>query len=259
VVLHVSIDGVNTPVSEATISVTDDGLLRGDGVFEVTRIYTGRAFALDEHLVRLKHSAETIRLPVDTVAIKADVDKLIGSVGAIDALLRILVTRGGRRIVMIEELPKKPDSVRLSYVTYSPTRVLDGVKSLSYAANMLVTRLARESGYDDGLMVTPHGRILEGPTFALFWSVSDRLYTPPLSERILASITRNKVMELMDVSEKICTDEEIQQADGAFIVSSVREVLAVSAIEGRELTVPNPLADEAQIRLSKYISEALNG
>ena len=54
-------------------------------------------------------------------------------------------------------------------MTYAPTRVLDGVKSLSYAANMLCSRMARERGFDEALLVTPHGRVLEAPTSSLFW------------------------------------------------------------------------------------------
>ena len=54
-------------------------------------------------------------------------------------------------------------------VEYAPTRVLDGIKSLSYGANMLCGRLARERGFDEALLVTPHGRVLEAPTSSLFW------------------------------------------------------------------------------------------
>ena len=59
--------------------------------------------------------------------------------------------------------------MRLKTVTYAPTRILDGVKSLSYAANMLASRLAREEGFDEALLVTPHGRVLEAPTSSVFW------------------------------------------------------------------------------------------
>ena len=81
-----------------------------------------------------------------------------------------MLTRGGRRLLLTEPLPATAASdVRLGIVTYAPTRVLDGVKSLSYAANMLCTRLAQERGFDEALLVTPHGRVLEAPTSSLFW------------------------------------------------------------------------------------------
>ena len=115
-------------------------------------------------------------------------------------MLRIVITRGGRRLLLTEPAPAKPPGVRLGIVTYAPTRVLDGIKSLSYGANMLCTRLAQERGFDDALLVTPHGRALEAPTSTLFWVDSDgALCTPPLDEHILASITRDRVMRLLDV------------------------------------------------------------
>ena len=80
--------------------------------------------------------------------------------------------------------------------------MLDGVKSLSYAANMLATRLAREQGADEALLVTPHGRVLEGPTTSLFYVLDGALYTPPLEDRILDSITRRALFAVTDVRER---------------------------------------------------------
>ena len=159
----VILDGTVIDVDQAQISVTDDGLLRGDGVFEVARIYGGRPFALDEHLERMARSAATLRLPFDTDAVRADATALLAAGEPDDAMLRLVVTRGGRRIGMLETLPERPETISLATITYTPTRVLDGVKSLSYAANMLATRLAREQGADEALLVSPHGRVLEGP------------------------------------------------------------------------------------------------
>ena len=69
----VCIDGVLTDPADAVIPVTDEGLLRGDGVFEVIRVYAGRPFALDEHLARMTRSADGLRLPLDVDAVRADV------------------------------------------------------------------------------------------------------------------------------------------------------------------------------------------
>ena len=85
--------------------------------------------------------------------------------------------------------------MRLASITYSPTRILDGIKSLSYAANMLASRLAREQGFDEALLVTPHGRVLEAPTSSIFWVQDGDVLTPPLDDHILASITRAAVIE----------------------------------------------------------------
>ena len=155
-----SLDGAIGPAAETRISITDEGLLRGDGAFEVMRLYDGRPFALEEHLARLQRSCDGLRLPADIDALRAELAALLEAAGPVDALLRVLLTRGGRRIAIVEPLPARPDSARVATITFAPGRVLDGLKTLSYAANMLAGRLARERGFDEGLFVTPHGRVL---------------------------------------------------------------------------------------------------
>ncbi len=58
-----SLDGEIMLAGEATIPVTDEGLIRGDGVFEVIRVYDGSPYAFEEHLARLERSAGNLRLP----------------------------------------------------------------------------------------------------------------------------------------------------------------------------------------------------
>src|SRR5437588_1055735 len=219
------IDGEVMPVAAATIPAADEGLLRGDGVFEVMRLYGGRPFAYDDHMARMGRSAANLRLPLDVDAVRGDVDALLNRTGEVDALLRVLVTRGGHRVALVEPVPELPAAMRLGVVTFAPTRVLDGVKSLSYAANMLAGRLARERGFDEALLVTPHGRVLEGPTSSLFWARDGTLRTPPLSEHILGSITRARILETVDVVEEPCTREDLLGAEEAFLASTVREVM----------------------------------
>ena len=76
-----SVDGEIMPVAEATIPVTDEGLIRGDGVFEVIRVYDGTPFALEEHLARLERSAHNLRLPLDLEAVRADAHRLLAQAG----------------------------------------------------------------------------------------------------------------------------------------------------------------------------------
>lgn len=239
-----SLDGAIMLASAATIPATDEGLLRGDGVFEVVRVYDGQPFALEEHLRRLERSASNLRLPVDLETVRADANRLLAHAGAgpEHELLRIVLTRGGRRLLLTEPMPNTPEQVRLAAITYSPTRVLDGVKSLSYAANMLATRLARERGYDEAIFVTPHGQVLEAPTSSIFWVEDGGLFTPPLDDHILASITRRLVLETNQVDEASCTLERLMGAEEAFLASTAREVQPVSAIEGRTLDAPGPVS-----------------
>src|ERR671934_2716977 len=164
-----SVDGQISPTPKATIALPDDGVYRGDGVFEVLRLYGGRPFAVREHLDRLERSAATIDLPVERALVEAELDALLVEFGTDDAQLRILLTRGGRRILVTERLPEHAASVRLQTVTYAPSVILTGVKSLSYAANMQATRLAQAQGADEAVLVTPDGTVLEAPTATVFW------------------------------------------------------------------------------------------
>jgi branched-chain amino acid aminotransferase len=128
------LDGRTMPAQEATIPATDEGLLRGDGAFEVIRVYDGRPFAVPEHLDRLERSAANLRLDdVPRSELESEIVELLGERGGreFDGSLRIVLTRGGHRLLLTEPLPPTPERVRLGVVEYEPTRVLDGIKSLS--------------------------------------------------------------------------------------------------------------------------------
>src|SRR5256885_14215179 len=117
-----SVDGIISPTAQATIPLPDDGLYRGDGVFEVIRLYGGRPFALREHLDRLQRSAAAIELPTERSMIERELATLLTEFGTEDAQLRIVLTRGGRRILLVEQLPGRGAGGRLPTGTYSPFR-----------------------------------------------------------------------------------------------------------------------------------------
>ncbi len=256
------LDGKVMPATEAVIPVTDDGFLRGDGVFEVIRVYDGRPFALGAHLDRLERSAANLILgfPVPRAELEDDSERVLAERGGedFDGCLRIVLTRGGRRLLLTEPLPAMGEHARLGYVTFAPTRLLDGIKSLSYAANMLASRVARERGFDEALLVTPHGRVLEAPTSSLFYVAGDgALCTTPLEDHILASITRNAVLELTGAEERAVTADELLGCHEAFLASTTREVQPVSRIEEKELPAPGERTRECAAALREHIRAAL--
>jgi branched-chain amino acid aminotransferase len=253
-----SVDGAIGPAEEARIPITDEGLLRGDGAFEALRLYSGRPFALDDHYARLGRSCAGLRLAGDFDALRAEVAALLERAGPVEAILRIVLTRGGRRIAIVEPLPHRSAVARVMTVRFAPSRVLDGLKTLSYAGNMLAGRLAKEAGYDDALLVTPHGRVLEGPTWSFFWVRDGELLTPPLEDRILASITRSRIIALTGAAEEPCTLEDLHAAQEAFIASSVREVQPIAAIDDLRLpNAPGPVTLRAQEALAQAIDREL--
>lgn len=243
-----SVDGAVGPTAEATVGLKDDGLYRGDGAFEVIRLYGGKPFALVDHLDRLERSAGAIELSFDRAALEAEIDALLGEAGSIDGQLRLIVTRGGRRIAATEPIPDHPETLRLATVTYSPTVILNGVKSLSYAANMQATRIAKSKGADEAVLIRPDGKVLEPPTSAIFWvSPEGALRTPALDDGVLESITRDRLIKALKVEEGSWDVDDLRAASEAFLASTTREIQAVSSIDGTALpAAPGPRTREAQ-------------
>jgi branched-chain amino acid aminotransferase len=243
-----SVDGIVTPTAAATVSLKDDGLYRGDGAFEVIRLYEGRPFALADHLDRLERSAAAIQLEFDRAALEREIGALLIEAGEVEGQLRLIVTRGGRRIAATEQLPPHAETLRLATVTYNPTVILNGVKSLSYAANMQATRLAQAQGADEAVLVRPDGTVLEPPTSAIFWVSPDgTLRTPTLDVGVLASITRDRLVKALQVEEGSWPVADLRAAQEAFLASTTREIQAVAAIDGEALpAAPGPRTREAQ-------------
>jgi branched-chain amino acid aminotransferase len=254
------VDGTILPADEATIGVTDLGLLRGDGVFEVISVYEGRLFAMEDHLRRMANSAQNLRLEIDLGAVQADIDALLAEAGPVTGAIRFLVTRGGRRVGLVEAVPAEREPLLLACIEYVPPRVLDGVKSLSYAGNMLATRLAIEKGATEALLVTPHGRVLEAPTSSLFVSLDgETLVTPPLSDRVLDSITRRRLLAMLPhAREEVVTRDELRGAREAFLASTTREVQPIARIDEDAISlVPGPLTQAAADAFAAHIRDAL--
>jgi len=253
-----SVDGRITATTEATISLPDDGLYRGDGVFEVIRVYAGRPFALAAHLDRIERSAAAIELSVDRRAIEAELEPLLARVSGEDGQLRIVLTRAGRRILLTEPLPAWGETLALATVTYAPSVILTGVKSISYAANMEATRIAKGRGADEALLVNPSGIVLEAPTSTIFWVAEDGRYvTPTLKVGILESITRAKLIEELEVEEGAYELDELLGASEAFLASTTREVHGVSRIDDHELPAPGPRTRAAQEAFTAVVDREL--
>jgi branched-chain amino acid aminotransferase len=254
-----SVDGRVAPTAEATVPMKDDGLYRGDGAFEVIRLYTGRPFALGDHLDRLERSASAIRLEFDRAALEREIATLLAEADGPDGQLRLIVTRGGRRIAAIEPIPAHAEALSLATVAYCPSVILNGVKSLSYAANMQATRLAKEQGADEAVLVTPDGTVLEPPTSAIFWvSPEGGLRTPALDVGVLESITRDRLVKTLHVEEGAWPVTDLRAAGEAFLASTTREIQAVSAIDGNPLPeAPGPRTREAQEAFAAALQDEL--
>lgn len=243
-----SVDGAIGPTAAAAIPLKDDGVYRGDGAFEVIRLYEGKPFALVDHLDRLGRSAAAIELEFDRTALEAEIGALLDGAGPVDGQLRLIVTRGGRRIAATEPIPDHPETLALATVTYCPSVILNGVKSLSYAANMQATRLAKGQGADEAVLIRPDGTVLEPPTSSIFWvSAEGELRTPALDDGVLESITRDRLIKALDVKEDSWQVDDLRGAGEAFLASTTREIQAVASVDGTIFSAaPGPRTREAQ-------------
>jgi branched-chain amino acid aminotransferase len=256
-----SVDGDVMPVGEATISIMDEGLIRGDGAFEMLKLYDNRPFALADHLDRLDHSAEGIFLEYDRAAFEQEIGELLEANRQHDGELRLVLTRGGRRIAIIEPPHAFEHGLALSGVEYQPTIVLTGLKTLSYEANMTATRIAKRDGADEALLVDPDGIVMEAPTSTIFWvDAEGGLHTPALGAGILASITRDRIMRMAPVEEsheyKL---QDVLEATEVFLASSLREVQGVASLDGLTYTCPGPVTERVAGLLSARIQAELSG
>lgn len=253
-------DGAIAPTAETKIDVADEGLVRGDGAFEVIRLYGGKPFALDDHLDRLGHSADGIFLEWDRDTFVREIDALLDANTERDHCLRLMVTRGGRRIAMIEKAPAFPDDLKLQTVTYQPTVVLTHLKTLSYGANVTATRIAQSRGAGEALLVTPEGTVMEAPTSTIFWATADgALRTPSLDTGILASITRDRILKIVPVEEGEFQISDVLEASEVFLASSVREVQGVAEVDGLSFKSPGPVTQRINGLLAERIQAELTG
>jgi branched-subunit amino acid aminotransferase/4-amino-4-deoxychorismate lyase len=250
---------------EPSVFADDEAFLRGRAAFETVRVYGGRPFRLGEHLDRLAASAGRLGLPP-----VAGVEELVGAAleaaAAPDAMLRIYWTPGREgaesplAYVLVRELPPDLDEQRargLALVSLRPglegTNLLGGVKSTSYALNMVATDEAKRRGGDDAVFVAADGTVLEAPTSNLWWRRGQELLTPSLDLGILKGVTRAVLLELAPglgyaVREGAFPLADLAGADEAFTSSSVREVMPARSLDGAPIPL-GPAASALQAAL----------
>jgi branched-chain amino acid aminotransferase len=255
----VVLDGDLMPAREAMIPVGDDGLIRGDGAFDAFPVKDGRPFARAAHLDRLERSCRAMALECPRAQLESDIEILLSHAPAGLTVIRVVLTRGGHRICRLES-PGDPEALtkpaRLLPMVYDPSVLLNGVKSLSYAANVMATRRAIAAGYDEALLVSSNGVVLEGPRSAIFWVREGQIRTPAIETGILASITRRAILESLPVQEGSFQLEDALQASEAFLASTARLVQPAAAIgEVTFREAPGPQTLRAQKALERAMAQ----
>jgi 4-amino-4-deoxychorismate lyase len=238
------------PPDEPVIHVDDEAFMRGRGAFESLRVYGGKPFRLDDHLDRLDVSCARLGLELPARReLRELVSLALDASGEANAVLRVYATPGHgdgpKALAVVAELPGDLESmrdagIRAITVEFRPADLIGGVKSTSYALNMMAVDEARARGADDAVFVAGDGTVLEGTTSNVWWRSGRTLFTPAADGGILAGVTRSVLIELApeagyDVREGTFPVAELAGADEAFTSSSIREVMPIVALDGREI------------------------
>lgn len=242
---------------QPVLGVTDHGFTVGDGVFESVKTVGGVPFALTRHLDRLSRSAAGLGLDVPPEGqVRAGVEAVLA--GSEDPLgrLRITLTAGpapmgsgrgdGPATLVVAYSALEPASTSTAVVTVPWTRneraATAGLKTTSYADNVVALAHAQERGATEAVFANTVGHLCEGTGSNVFYVVDGELRTPTLASGCLAGVTRALVLEWCggrEVDEPLA--QVVQQMSEAFLVSTTRDVQAIRRWDDRELPAPGPV------------------
>lgn len=251
-------NGQSCDLNEVKVSPLDRGFVFGDGVYEVLRVYNGKAFLLEEHMARLERSLSTARLPplynARSLIIKNIADNKIE-----EGMVYLQLTRGAApRLHSFKELDIKP-----TVLIYSKHFIDDpaetsakhgiraitlpdlrwgccNIKSLNLLANCMAQTTAQERGAEEALLLRDGSTLSEGSTSNVFVVKDGVVKTPPLSGHILAGTRRNFVLQAMKkdgiaVEECVLYQNDLQNADEIFITSTIKEAVGVVELDGKKV------------------------
>ena len=269
----VYMNGDYVALSDAKVSVLDQGFLLGDGIFDVVSAWKGVVFKLDEHIDRLFLSlrAAGLRSTLDHKGWKTVILETVRRCGFDDASIRFIVTRGVPReiigdprehdpteivwaapYIFLADDEKRHNGIRLgiSHLRgFSPDTLDPRYKALDRLHFQLARLEVVSGGFDDVIWLNAGGYVAEGPASNVFIVRDEVLYTP--GEEILRGITRQTFIELAEregvpVREAGLTAFDLYSADEVFTTSTAGGALPVREVAGRELpgSVPGPVTQK---------------
>ncbi|KXS31750.1 MAG: Aminotransferase class IV [Candidatus Gallionella acididurans] len=279
--MTIYLNGEFMPIAEAKISVLDRGFIFGDGVYEVIPVYSRRAFRLAEHLQRLQHSLDGIRLanPHSHGEWAAIIEQLIAHGEAQDQYLYLHITRGAaKRDHAFPNPPVKPTVFMMSSPLPPPAALLQSgvsavtapdnrwlrcdIKAISLLPNVLLRQMAVDAGCTETILIRPgsnnerlfmsDGFMTEGAASNIFVVKSGKLFAPPKDNLMLPGITYDVILEIAaanDIPHEVrrITVTEVFAADELLLTSSTKEVLAITQLDGKPVGSGKPGAMFARL------------
>jgi D-alanine transaminase len=263
--MSIYLNGQYMPIEEAKISVLDRGFIFGDGVYEVIPVYSRRAFRLAEHLRRLQHSLDGIRLqnPHSQGEWTAIVKELIARNPGEDQYLYLHITRGVAKrdhafpsppvkptvFLMSNPLPAPPVELLLSgvgAVSAEDNRWLRcDIKAIALLPNVLLRQLAVDAGCAETILIRENEFMTEGAASNIFVVRNGKLLAPPKDNLMLPGITYDVVLELAAANHiphevRRIAATEVFAAEELLLTSSTKEVLAITTLDGKPVGTGKP-------------------
>ena len=279
------LNGKLIPWQEATVPLLSHGFSRGSAIFEVFGTYVGpqgtMAFRMDEHLKRLKKSAELLgmELAFSTEALVEAVKTTVRENQVGRGLVKMLAYWGEEAVIQL--VLNTPLDVAIFTIPDSPELGLDNVKPVSACiskwrkihpetvpveakscSNYLNAFLARKDaasrGYNIGIMLGTDGFLAEGSIESVFLVKNGVLMTPPLG-RVLSSITRMSILQAapsigISTLETALRPEDLFTADEIFVSHSGTRILPIARFEDRPLHAPGPVTGKLMGLMERIFS-----
>ena len=255
------------PIEEIKISPFDRGFLFGDAVYEVIPVYKKKLFLIDEHLSRLVRSLEETKIPKPQKwdQLKEIFTELIYLNQFSNQSIYLQISRGveikrshipSKKLeptlfITSSSLPPNPyrknkdrRGIKASLLEDKRWKRCD-IKSVNLLPNVLALTKAHSSGFED-VIFYEGDEVTEGASSNIFLVFGKEVISPPQSNKILSGITRNYIISLLErlglnFTEKIVKIDDLFEADEVWLTSSTREVQPVSEIDGKELTLSDPI------------------
>jgi D-alanine transaminase len=245
--------------SAVAISPDDRGFLFADGVYDVIHSYQGNLFKCAEHLARLANGMSELRiLGLDASRLESVAQHLIAEnkLETANALVYIQVTRGAVPRSHLFPPTGTPPTVYVQAASFSPpieqqkngaSAILIpdqrwsrcNVKTISLLPNTLACQQAHEAGAFEAIL-SRDGLLQEGSHSSILFVERDLLVCPPLTNRVLPSITRNVVVELalaesIKVETRPCRETEVFKFDEVILLSTSAEIVPITSVNGQKL------------------------
>jgi len=267
-----AVNGRIVPTQDATVSVLDLGFLRGVGAFETLRTYGGgHPHALDEHLARLWESAGAFAVApfLSAKRIRTLIQEIYARCGHDELRLNLLITPGINTngvfgaesptwVVIAREVHAPESAVYaqgVTAITFEATRHLPTLKTTNYLIGKTGLVQAEQVGAHEAFYVDREGHVTEGVTSNVLLLSGSEIITPV--QDCLPGITKCGLKPLalamgLSWSERAVSRDDLYGADEVWITSAVRELMPITAVDGRPIGAGTPGPWAARLRAAYH-------